>query len=240
MGRWTTALSLSLLGILALTPSASAQPRPQIESRPAEEFWTDLAAIRKNADWVALATGEQSWAKVFQIPSETAGATLAELKELCPECIFSSSQAPVELKEMKLLGKQSPYALPGRRDYLFIPRGREDVIPKFKNICPPCSEVEPKPKGGVYFGGNPPRTTSGGSNPAAHSAKEGGAITRPLCAVPKSIEDAADSLFEALKRVYIRNGWSTDEILRNEPKGCARDAVLYKLSIARQVMGNLK
>lgn len=203
------------------------EKRIALEKRAAAERFA-----RERADLVAspVFRAAKQWTPAV---ADDAAARLARVAELCPGCRLIR---PAEAIPLGALGAgTAPVSAGGEKPILWL---AEDATPdlreKLRVQCPECVQIDqpvmivpPAPSGGtVVFQTIDP----GGWSPGD---------TEDPCGVPAMVKLSAGAL-DAQIRAALARGDTNVSVADYEaatPQGCARQVLLYQLSVASQLLG---
>lgn len=239
-GRWQVtvlALLATLSASAALAQAARPVERSADELAAQKRLEAERLALQKEAAILsrrAVVAGVKLWAPAA--PDDLANR-LARVAELCPSCRLIRPAEAVPLGE---LGKgAAPQAARLEQPVLWLSDASAELREKLRVACPTCLQVDrplsvlpPAPSGGaVVFS----TVDSGGWSPGGPGA--------PLdpCTVPAMVKFSAGALDgeirAALARLGAAAGVTVADYEAAAPKTCDRDLLLYRLSVAGQLLG---
>ncbi|QQR74020.1 MAG: hypothetical protein IPJ17_21570 [Holophagales bacterium] len=248
-----TAGSASLLVLLAASAVAQTAAQPgerasdqataarsrvekvQIEERRAAD--KRLAAERFAAERVRLLESPVFRAAKLWTPAvaDDAAARLAKVAELCPGCRLIRPAEAIPLRDLG--GGSVPARGGGEQPTLWLAADASPALrERLRAECPECQQIDrpilvapPQPGGGtVVFQSIDP----GGWSPTG---------TADPCAVPPMVMLASGGLDQEIRAALARAAGKVNVTVKDyeaaAPAACDRDLLMYRLSVAGQLLG---
>lgn len=189
-----------------------------------------LAAERLQLLASPLVRAAKQWSPTV---SDDAAARLARVAELCPTCRLLRPAAAVPLGE--LASGAAPLATANDPPVLWLPaEASSSLRERLRTACAECVQIDrpvlvapPAPGGGVVvFQSVDPGGWTPGGEPDP-------------CAVPAIVLLSAGALDSQIRAALARGGTNVTvtDYEAAAPRDCARQTLLYQLSVASQLLG---
>lgn len=209
---------------VAASQQAADAKRVAVEKRAAaERFAAERAQLVQSPVFKAA----KQWTPAV---TDDSAARLAKVAELCPACRLIRPAEAVPLGDLG--GGAAPASGGGGQPVVWLADASPELRDKVGIVCPECVQVLhptclPGAGGGtVVFSMVDP----GGWNPG----DEG-----DLCTVPPMVMFSAGALDAQIRAALARGGTNVTvaDYEAAAPQGCARQTLVYQLSVASQLLG---
>ncbi len=247
LGAWAGAL-VGILAAMVAEAQTAATPQAPAATKVAEKKIAEekrIAAEKKlAAERFAVERARLVESPVFRAAkqwtpavADDAAARLARVAELCPACKLVRPAEAVPLGE--LAAGAAPAAAGGGKPVLWLAEGTTPELRRdLETVCPECLQVT-RP-------GCLPGASGGGmvvfsmvDSPSWNPGGEG-----DLCTVPPMIMFAAGALDTEIRAAIEHAGGATGVTVADyeaaAPSGCDRNLLMYRLSIAGQLLGGAR